>query len=255
MTPFLLTAQLQQGVVLDTRIGVALDSLLASEIRRRRKEELGVSGQELDGGLSRLDNTVATVELPLAKCINPEDSNQWHWMSTCAQPLGPDMMPIPASSIDVHTIIQSQHISKIEQSVPVLPKNVSDTSGRWRGRRIPVVSTPAFYLAWTGVGDMEEVLSLVKSIQSVGQRRRAGEGSVVSWSAKEYEVSSDEAGHLVLRSSDAGVRQIGRPCFQYCLSALGVASDGVYPATVGMRPPYWHTGTQEEAFLPRREGA
>lgn len=254
MTPFLLIAQLQQGVVMDTRIGVALDSLLASEIRRRRKEELGVSGQELDGGLSRLDNTVATVELPLSRCTDPDSSDKWHWMSTCAQPLDHNMLPIPASSIDVHTIIQSQHISKIEQSVPALPKNVSDTSGRWRGRRIPVVSTPAFYLAWTGVGEMNEVLNLVSDISSVGQRRRAGEGTVVSWSIKEYCASNTEAGHLSFASSISPSRQIGRPCFQNCLSALDISQDDVYPATVGMRPPYWHTGTQEEAFLPKREG-
>lgn len=255
-TPFLVIASLQQGVVLDTRIGVALDSLLSSEVRRKQKEEAGVSGKELDGGLSRLDNKIAPVNLPLAKCQDPNNLSNWHWMATCALPLDFSKQVIPSSSIDIHSIIQTQNVPEIEESVSKMPNIISEKSGRWRNKRVPIASTPAAYLAWSGVGDPNKVNTILQEVSSIGQRRQAGEGTVLSWKVTELESTPDEAGHLypLVNEQPGQARQIGRPCYQNCLVRLDVSPDRVYVESAGMRPPYWHPSTQEEVLLPTDRG-
>lgn len=244
MTPFLLSAFLTDGIAMDTRIGVALDSLLASEIRRKEKQSKGLSGQELDGGLSRTDNTVETVDLPLKKC---ESEEGWHWLATCGIPVSLDNTLLPTTLPQVQSIIQTRDDRKQEQHVSYLAKSISDTSGRWRGRRIPIPITTAPKIIWTGVGDLDAVLSLTSVIQSIGQRRRAGVGSVLRWEIEGLDSTANEAGHLNPASDRP---MIARPCYKTCLNRLSVSLTEAYSTVGGMRPPYWHQSTQEGVYLP-----
>ena len=244
MNPFLLSAFLIEGIVMDTRIGIALDSLLASEIRRKEKQLKGISGQELDGGLSRMDNTIKTVELPLLKCENKEG---WHWLATCGVPVNLDNTLLPSSLPQVQSIIQARDDRKQEQHVSYLAKSISDTSGRWRGRRIPIPVTTAPKILWSGVGDVPSVLNLVKGIQSIGQRRRAGIGSILRWEIEELDSSPNHAGHLNPASDRP---MIARPCYSSCMESLPVPFTEVYSTVGGVRPPYWHQSTQDSVYLP-----
>lgn len=250
MEVFQVVAHLYHGAVLDPRVGVALDSLLASQIRQRAKIEQGLSGQELDGGLSRLDNTVKVVELPLQRCEDPTNPQRWHWMATTAVPVDHDGNIVVVDTPHVNTIIQSAHVSEMEESVSKLQGVVSNKSGRWKGNRIPVITTPAAALVWKGVGDVDEVADLLYDLDSVGHRRNAGEGAIRSWEIKSCDTDPLAAGHL----NPVQPEQIGRPCFEHCLAALHIAPQSVYQSRVGVRPPYWHPGTQEAAFLPSERG-
>lgn len=271
MIPLTITARLQQGVVLDTRYGTALDGLLASVIRDRAKAAAGVPGSLYDGGLAT--PTPATVELPLAICpgqplpdheqtpalneadlIDPDPSHlpallddldavwgHWHWAATTALPAQRD------GDYDVHHIITRVPERLAENHATRLPATLSPSSGRFRMRRLPVPTTPTTHLTWRAVGDPDRIRDLLTDVTTIGGRRRTGEGTVLSWDVTPAQTSTPRDqwahGHHHLDGT------LGRPVPDHCLHRTTPIPSSV-AGRVGIRPPYWHQATQHDLHLP-----
>ena len=266
--PFTLTARLQQGVALDVLFGTALDGLLASVVRERAKAEGAVSGTPLtgsmlDGGLNVTEPAV--VELPLTRCTNQRpsthpahvadlsspsdainlDDPDWHWLCTTAYPVGFDGARTTADP-DVH----HQH-SRIRESIlphiaSPLPTSLPPASGRYRLRRLPVVTTPASAVQWQGVGDPDAIADLLTAIPSIGKRRHTGEGLVVGWNMETHlDIEPARWGRFGHCHPDG---TLGRPIPMGCVERAGLNADR--HGIAGIRPPYWHPATQRPVLLP-----
>jgi hypothetical protein len=238
--PFTVAARLQQGAALDARFGTALDGILASQIRQRAKRALGgdggpVPGSVLDGG-QHIDAPVE-IDLPLDRC--PVDP--WHWLATTAAPVDHTGAPV-TGLVDVHHL-HNRHPHRISEVVArKLPTHVSMTAGRFRARRLPVITTPAAALTWRGVGDVAVIADLLTPLSTVGARRGGGEGTVLAWTVTAHPDGDPDAfGHLHADGT------LGRPAPEECTARLSV--DGPR-GTAGIRPPYWHRSRQHILVLP-----
>lgn len=246
-TPFTVHARLQQGAALDARFGVALDGLLAAQIRQQAKRALGldgpVPGSLLDGGQHAADP--AEVDVPLARCARGREG--WHWLATTALPVGHDGTPV-VPVLDVHHV-NGRYDDRIGETVArKIPASIPPTSGRYRSRRLPVVTMPAAGLIWRGVGDPDAVRNLLEPLATVGARRGVGEGTVLAWTVTaDPDADPDAWGHLHPDGS------LGRPAPADCAHHLGV--HGVGRGLAGLRPPYWHATRQHLLVLPGYPGA
>lgn len=243
VNPFILKANLFQGVSFDTRFGVGLDALLASAIRKKEKAEKGLSGRELDGGLAVRE--VRTVDLPLKKC---ECNSLWHWESTMATVVDKDN--IATNEEEVGFFIQHADIHAFEQTsdFQAYPPKISEIRGRYRARKTPIVKTLGQSVLWHGIGSPEAVYGLVKDIPSIGQRRTSGEGSIRSWEITEATPASE-----ILFSHSLDGKTLARPAFDECLIQIETQSGitlGCTKQRVAYRPPYWHFGNIEEMNAP-----
>lgn len=244
---FRVEAFLVNGIVLDSRFGIGLDSILASVIREEEKRRLNVSGEEYDGGLNRfVTPEVKTVELPLSKCVA---SREWHWMSTCAIPLDGHGKVTTVHDIDVRSYIQVDDSQGHESTVSQLPANISSSSGRWKLSRGITPVTFAQSVVWTGYGDVEEVSRLVSDIPSVGASRRSGVGEVRKWVVTPIDALEADSGHVGVDG------KIARPSFKECLTTLKspITIESLEQSTSGFRPPYWHIGNQAEVLYHLRK--
>lgn len=251
-TPLTVTAHLQQGVVLDPLFGTALDGLLASVLRDRAKShastEAGhpVTGSLLDGGLSA--DTPAEVPLPLARCSkgvlidSVPPSGWWHWAATTAYPVGFDHELVTGDP-DVHYETTRVKERTAEQIALRLPMTLPPASGRYRMKRLPVVTTPCASLMWRAVGNPDVVADLVGDIYSLGKRRHTGEGTVLGWTVTPH-LDSDPTQFAHLHPNGT----LGRPTPEACVTSLGLRVDRT--GTAGLRPPYWHPATQHLLVLP-----
>ena len=235
--PMTIRAYLQQGISMDTRVGIALDSLLASVIRHNQKVAHNLSGKELDGGALHI-NEVEHVPLPLAPC----NLDEWHWNASTGQLFTREHQEISLKSIpEIHPLLRSSETHRFEKESQNLPRVLSPKSGRWRAWKIPTPIIPASYVQWTAIGAPEEVYRLLKQIDSLGHRRSAGEGRVIKW---ELEVTNQtSAGHL-----HADGITLGRPLLPECLKAYDLDTDAFTQGLIGIRPPYWHMGNQRKAY-------
>lgn len=244
-TPFTVIATLQQGAALDARFGIGLDGLLASVIRDHAKHTHGapgepLSGSTLDGGLALA--TPTTVDLPLTRCTPPDAPDQWHWSCTTALPVDHDRNPVRGDP-DVH-----HHHGRIKERTAelvahALPTAFPPASGRYRMRRMPVVTFPAAALIWRAVGNPDTVHDLLADIPTIGARRGTGEGTVLRWAVEPApDADPYDYGHL---HPD---RNLGRPTPLGCLTPT---TGHTLTGTSGIRPPYWHPHTQHHVALPR----
>lgn len=245
LTPFTVTARLQQGVVLDALFGTALDGLLASVVRDRAKAEAAaqtgtvVTGSLLDGGLH--ETAPASVALPLGRC-GDDGAEDWHWLCTTAHPVGWNGDRF-AGDTDVHYQHSRIRERVLEHVSDRIPASLPPASGRYRLRRMPVVSTPATALVWRGVGDLATIEDLLSGIPAIGRRRGTGEGTVLEW------VVAGHPGHDPARFGHLHPdTTLGRPTPLRCLPALALTADRT--GTAGIRPPYWHPATQRVVALP-----
>lgn len=244
---FCVQARLVNSIVLDTRFGIGLDSLLASAIREQGKRAHGLSGVEYDGGLNRyVSPEVRIVDLPLSKCSTSKD---WHWLTTNAIPLDSQGRVISINDIDVRSYIQVDDSQGHEFAVTKLPANISSSSGRWKLSRGVKAATLAQSLAWTGHGSISDIKTILSDITSIGASRRSGIGAVREWVVSPIEASAHDAGHIGIDEKPA------RPLFKECLEALTIPIElkELRQEIVGIRPPYWHLGNQREAYYyPRK---
>lgn len=251
-TSFTVTAYLQNGVSLDPRVGIGLDALLASQIRTMEKIKKGISGHELDGGLHRKDGSINTIPLPLDKCINQTNPHEWHWTATCATPLDFNNNLIANHTPEVYTIIQSRDVKHNEETVPKLPKHVSDKSGRWKGHRLPIPVLPAHKIVWSAYGNINRTKELLTPILSIGYKRNTGIGRITHWEfTPQPELTHLTAGHLNIFNTN----QVARPIYPYCLEQLPTINiNQTYTTRIGIRPPYWHASNQTNALLTTTNG-
>lgn len=231
MEPLRVTAHLQQGVVFDSRHGIALDGLLVSGIRSRMAQ--GGPGSLIDGGLAA--ESPETWPIPLGTCQRASEP-LWHWLATSGHLV--DHAGRPASMIpDAHRLLQTIDEVRVRHIAVRQPLHVGGPRGRFRARVTPVLSIPAARIIWHAVGNRDEVLSLITPITSIGARRGSGEGSVLRWEVDP--VSVDDPWHFAHTHPDG---EPGRPLPEACIASLGRTVTGTAPA--GLRPPMFHPAQQ-----------
>lgn len=242
-TPFTVIAHVQQGVALDARFGVALDGLLASVIRDRAKGTHGqpglpLTGSQLDGGLTAAEPS--TTDLPLSRCtLDPTD---WHWLATTAYPVDHHRQPVVGDP-DVHHHHTRPRERVIAAVATRIPTTMPPSSGRYRMRRLPVVTIPAAAVIWRGVGDPHAVRDLLADIPAIGSRRGTGEGTILKW-----EIDAEPDADPALHGHCHPDHSIGRPIPPTCAKTLHLPAHRLGHA--GLRPPYWHPATQRSLLLP-----
>lgn len=128
-----ITATTPHGVVLSRPWGVALDGLLASVLWHRRKWTARAAGEPFTYDHTQIPEML---DLPLARCGDPEHDTDWHWMATFA-----DLRPRPHIDPDVRwrtsrtdrTRLQHLAPSSAAMRSPTAPAAISDAScPSWR---------------------------------------------------------------------------------------------------------------------------
>jgi CRISPR type IV-associated protein Csf3 len=219
---------------------VALDGLLASVLWHRRKWAARATGEDFTYQDSQ---TPETLDLPLGRCGDPERDADWHWMATFA-----DLHPCPQNAIeaDIRWRTSRTDRTRLQHLSPVIGSQaVSDSTGRYQRRVVPVMAHPATTLTWRALGDPDRIRDLVTDLPSIGKHRGIGEGVVARWEVSETpEVSDWVAGH----EHEAGV--LGRTAPPRCLDHASTVTGPLGTATV--RPPYLNPASRTTAYQPAR---
>ena len=234
-----ITATTPHGVVLSRPWGVAFDGLLASVLWHRRKWAARAAGEHFT---YRHSDTPETLELPLARCGDPDNDGDWHWMATFA-----DLHPRPHNTAepDIRWRTSRTDCHRLQHLTPVIGRQaVSDSTGRYQRRIVPVLAHPATKLTWRAVGDPDLIRDLLTELPSIGKHRGVGEGRVTHWDVTETsDVPEWVAGH----EHEPGV--LGRTVPPRCLkNSTGTGPLGA--ATV--RPPYLHPVSRTTAYQPAK---
>lgn len=241
MQPLTITAETPHGVVLARPWGIALDGLLASVLWHERKfaaYAAGVPWRRFDPELPPED-----MELPLQRCGDRAAHRDWHWMATFGEVESPEALPDTRwrTSRTDHTRLQ-------QLSSTISPSRVSDRSGRYQNRLVPVLASSSSRMVWRAVGDPSQILELLENLTAIGKHTGSGEGVVTKWSVVVDEGLTEwAAGH----EHSPGV--LGRPTPQRCLahpdSAADVASRHTL-RTTAIRAPYLHPSSHFPSYLP-----
>jgi len=241
MVPLQVTATTPHGVVLSRPWGVALDGLLASVLWHRRKRAAREAGSYLT---YRHDHPPEPLELPLARCGDPDHDCDWHWMATFA-----DLHPHTDSTLepDIRWRTSRTDRQRLQHLATVIGSQVvSDRSGRYQRRVIPVMAHPATTLTWRALGDPDTIRDLLAELRSIGKHRGVGEGLVTHWEVAETpDVTEWVAGH----EHHPGV--LGRTVPVRCLCNSPTSKTGPF-GTASVRPPYVHPGSRTPAYQPAR---
>lgn len=237
MVPLRVIATTPHGVVLSRPWGIALDGLLASVLWHRRKWAARRAGESL---VYRPAEQPEPIDLPLARCGDPDVDQDWHWACTFAD------LRFPEGVIDEPDIRWRTSRTDHRRLQDLAPKvvGVSDKSGRYQRRLVPVMAHIATSLVWRGVGAPDEIRDLLAELPAIGKHTGTGEGVVKAWEVTE--AADDDwwsAGH----EHAPGV--LGRTSPPRC-----VRDDAATRAlTVGaVRPPYLHPGSRVPAYQPDR---
>lgn len=236
MRPLLITATTPHGVVLSRPFGIAFDGLLASVLWHRAKSAARAAGQHLT---YTPNATPEDLDLPLARCGSPEHDPDWHWMATFC-----DLHPRTADpDIRWRTARTDRH--RLQHLAPRIGSQVvSDSSGRYQRRIIPVTAHPSATLSWRAVGNADDIAELLTDLTSIGKHRNVGEGVVTRWDISTLAGTDDwAAGH----EHTPGV--LGRICPTRCYKATSEAGP---LGTAPIRPPYQHSATRTTAYFPAR---
>ncbi|QCO29017.1 hypothetical protein [Mycobacteroides abscessus] len=239
MIPVLVVAATPHGIVLSRPWGIALDGLLASVIWHRRKRAATESGHLLT---YHPEHTPEDIELPLARCGEPDRDLHWHWLATFA-----DLHPTARDIPDVRWRTSRTNRSRLQQLAPVIgARVVTDRRGRYQRRVIPVTARPATHVSWRAVGDPDQIRDLLTDLPSIGKHRGTGEGVVAQWDVTETpDVSWWSAGH----EHEPGI--LGRTAPLRCLDEHPNLQLGP-PGNAPIRPPYLHPATRTLVNHPAR---
>lgn len=236
MRPLLVRAHLASGIAQAAPWGIALDGLLASQIWAATKADRRARGEPTVSLADLADPE--DLPLPLARCTTAADL--WHWAATCALP-----EPGPAGrDIDVRYWTGRLDHRAVEHTTARLPRQVSDSKGPYRARRMPLLVTPCRSVTWHAIGHPDSVRSLLDPVIAIGKKRGTGEGHVLKWEIEPAELDPWAAAHLHHDGS------LGRPTPQACLPDPdgGICHGGL--GTAGIRPPYIHPSRQHTVILP-----
>lgn len=179
-----ITATTPHGIVLSRPWGVAFDGLLASVVWERRKVAAREAGEHF---VYQPDGPQEVLPLPLARCGDPERDADWHWMATFAD-LHPRIQAVTEPDIRWRTS-RTDH-RRLQQLAPVISRQVSDTSGRYQRRVVPVTARPATHLTWRAVGDPDAIRELLTDLRSIGKNKGSGDGVVTRWEVTETLMST-----------------------------------------------------------------
>lgn len=229
MVPLVIRARMGAGVAHGVPWGISLDGLLASELRENTKAEVQQSGGEY---ISYSPATIPEdLELPLARCTG-DGGEGWHWAATFALPED----EVPGPHVQYWSARPDQQaLGQMSEQLPAL---VSERQGRYRSRVMPLPLTVCRHLVWRAVGDSAAVTELLAPIVSIGKKRSAGHGHVLSWEVTERpDADRWEFAHLHPDGS------LGRTAPPGCLDGAGDVRTGG-TGQMGLRPQYMHV------FLP-----
>jgi CRISPR type IV-associated protein Csf3 len=244
--PLIVEALLEQGVVVDGFYGLALDGLLASQLRKDAAVSLNLErpgGIDLDGGLA----TQSPIDwnLPLARCQFSPDAADWHWSCSVGTPLGPQNENMLDQPPDTHRLSTRLDVRRAYQVAVKVPATAGGSSGRFRPRVTPVLTVPATRIAWTAVGSRDEVARLLSDIPAIGARRGAGEGAVLEWRVRAHS-PAEGAWHFV--HVNPWVGRLSRPLPAECAHHAGFQASPT--ARAGLRPPLLHPSRQRLLAMP-----
>lgn len=233
--PFDVTARLGSPVAVSVPWGIALDGLLAAQIRENTKAAARDAGTDYEP--YDLDTPPPVLELPLARCTLA-GTDDWHWRATFAHPVD----EIPGPHVEYWTTRPDQrglgHIAE------ALPATISARQGRYRAHVMPLPVKVAAALSWRGVGDPDRVRDLLTGITAIGRKRSSGYGHVLDWIVTEQPGNDVwEFSHLH-RSGTLG-RTTPPPCLA---GRPGLATRE--PVRMGLRPPYMHPSSRRTVAVP-----
>lgn len=236
MIPLKITATTPHGVVLSRPWGIALDGLLASVLWHRHKLQAAETGQPITYHPTAVPEQLA---LPLAIC-GDLSRNDWHWMATFA-----DLHPRMNDS-DIRWRTSRTDRARLQHlTASIGSQAVSDSSGRYQRRVVPVIAHPCTHVTWRAVGDPERITNLLTDLSSIGKHRGVGEGLVTQWNILPTpEVPLWSAGHE--HESGALGRTLPPRCcndYPFAVGTLGVST---------LRPPYLHPESRQAAYYPAR---
>lgn len=234
-----ITATTPHGVVLSRPWGIALDGLLSSVLWHRQKWAARAAGTNLTYHPDR----TSTLELPLARCGDPHQDDDWHWMATFAD-LHPRAHTTAQPDIRWRTCRTDR--TRLQHLSPDISKAVSESTGRYQRRIVPVIAHPATTLSWRAVGDPELINDLLTDLPSIGKHRHVGEGLVSRW---EITATPDIPHWVAGHEHEPGI--LGRTTPPRCL--LQNHTTGATPlATASVRPPYLNPRNHVPAHQPAR---
>ena len=235
MVPPVVRARLAAGVANGVPWGISLDGLLASEIRENTKAAAREAGTDYTPYSP--DAVPEDLELPLARCTG-DGGDRWHWAATFAFPED----EVPGPHVQYWSARPDQQA--MGQMSDQLPALVSERQGRYRSRVMPLPLTVCRYLVWRAVGDPAAIAELLAPITSIGKKRSAGHGHVLSWEVTEQpDADRRELAHLHPDGS------LGRTAPPICLHDRGEVRTGG-DGQMGLRPPYIHPVRRAQVLLP-----
>ena len=240
--PLQITATTPHGVVFSRPWGIALDGLLASVLWHRHKWAAREAGQHLT---YHHDRPPEPIDLPLARCGDPDHHPDWHWMATFA-----DLHPSTPEVLETDVRWRASHTDhqRLQHLAPTIGRQaVTDRAGRYQHRIIPVMAHPATTLTWRAVGDPDAIGDLLTDLPSIGKHRGAGEDLVTRWEVTETPASNIwDAGH----AHEPNI--LGRPAPMRCLDKRTAIKTGPR-GSAALRPPYLHPASRTaDAYHPAR---
>jgi hypothetical protein len=238
------TAHLEQGIVMDNYFGLALDGILASQVRKDTSHSLQLGrsgGSDLDGGLS--GTNPVDWPLPLARCVPEEKPDDWHWACSIAvacDQSGDVLIPLPP---DPHRLSVRLDARRAYQVAVRVPTTAGGSSGRFRTRITPVLSVIAHQVKWVAVGIPTEIERLLASVPAIGGRRGSGEGAVRKWDFTPVDTADT---WMFAHRFEEG--RLTRPMPVVCAETAGLPDARVGQA--GIRPPLIHPKRQRALAIP-----
>lgn len=243
MEPLTITARTPHGVVLSRPHGVSFDGLLASVLWHRAKYAAYATGAPWRR-FSALD-TPAVLELPLARCGDIDQDEDWHWACTFSE-----QHPHTTQPSTRWRTSRTDHARLQQISPSISPSRVTDRAGRYQSRLIPILAHLTTSLTWHAVGDADAIRELLEELPAIGKHTGTGEGIVTDWTvAPAPELSVWSAGH----EHSPGI--LGRPTPVRCTGLPGATTgigDEHELRTTAVRGPYLHPSTRFAAYLPHR---
>ena len=237
-----ITATTPHGVVLSRPWGVAFDGLFASVLWHRRKWAARAAGEHFT---YRHSDTPETLELPLARCGDPDNDGDWHWMATFA-----DLHPRPHNTAepDIRWRTSRTDRHRLQHLTPIIGRQaVSDSTGRYQRRIVPVLAHPATKLTWRAVGDPDLIRDLLTELPLIGKHRGVGEGRRHALGCHRNLGCARVGGRPRTRAGRSGShRSATLPRKQHC------APDPHGRRGSGVRPPYLHPVSRTAAYQPAR---
>ncbi|WP_054248623.1 hypothetical protein [Rhodococcus opacus] len=235
MVPIVIRARMAAGVAHAVPWGISLDGLLASEIRENTKAAARAAGTDYTPYSP--DTVPEDLDLPLARCTS-DGADRWHWAATFAWPED----EVPGPHVQYWSARPDQQA--LDQMSAELPALVSERQGRYRSRVMPLPLTVCRHLVWRAIGDSAAVAELLGPIMSIGKKRGAGHGHVLSWEITEHaDADPWEFAHLHPNGN------LGRTAPPTCLhDHRDVRTGG--EGQMGLRPPYMHHARRTQVMLP-----